>query len=108
MKLRLLCWICHNHLQKDCKDDGERRVDLYAQTPPPAAARFLLSTCASQGKRVPGDYRILLLDIKKAFLHGKISRNVYIELLAKDPMSKGEALSRKTGQVNVRHERCSC
>ena len=68
---------------------GERRDDLYAPTPPPAAARFLLSTCASQGKRGPGDYRILLLDIKKAFLYGKISRNVYIELLAEDPMSEG-------------------
>ena len=68
---------------------GERRDDLYAPTPPLAAARFLLSTCASQGKRGPGDYRILLLDIKKAFLHGKISRNVYIELPAEDPMSEG-------------------
>ena len=43
----------------------ERRDDLYAPTPPLAAARFLLSTCPSQGKRGPGDYRILLLDNKK-------------------------------------------
>ena len=68
---------------------GERRDGLYAPTPPLAAARFLLSTCASQVKRGPGDYRILLLDIKKAFLYGKISRNVYIELPAEDPMSEG-------------------
>ena len=68
---------------------GERRDDLYAPTPPQAAARFLLSTCASRGKRGPGDYRILLLDIKKAFLYGKMSRNVYIELPAEDPMSEG-------------------
>ena len=74
---------------------GERRDDLYAPTPPLAAARLLLSTCASGGKRGPGDYRILLLDIKKAFLHGKISRNVYIEPPAEDPMSEGGHLVRK-------------
>ena len=68
---------------------GERRDDLLAPTPPLAAGRFLLSTCASQGKRGPGDYRILLLDIKKGFLHGKISRMVYIKPLAEDPMSEG-------------------
>ena len=66
---------------------GERRDDLHAPTPPLAAARFLLS-CASQGKRSPGDYRILLLDIKKAFLYCKISRHVYIELPAEHPMSE--------------------
>ena len=38
---------------------GERRdEDLYAPTPSLAAARFLLSTCASQGKRGPGHHRI--------------------------------------------------
>ena len=29
------------------------------------------------------------MDIKKAFLYGKISKNVYIELPAEDPMSEG-------------------
>ena len=67
---------------------GERRDDLYAPTPPLAAARYLLSTCASRGKQGPGDYRVLLLDIKKALLYGKISRNVYIELPSEDPMSE--------------------
>ena len=52
----------------------ERRDDLYAPTPPLAAARFLLSTCASRGKRGPGDYHILFLDL---------------ELPAEDPMSEG-------------------
>ena len=45
---------------------GERRDDFYAPTPPKAAARYLLSSCASRGKRGPGDYRTLLLDMKKA------------------------------------------
>ena len=46
---------------------AERRDDLYAPTPPEAAARFLLSSCASRAKRGPGDFRILLLDIQKGF-----------------------------------------
>ena len=71
---------------------GERRDDICAPTPPSAAARFLLSTCASRGKRGQGDCRILLLDIKKAFLYGKNSRNVYADLPAEDPMSEGRHL----------------
>ena len=47
--------------------------------------------CGSWKAR-PGDYRILLLDIKKAFLYGNMSRNVYIELPAEDPMSEGRHL----------------
>ena len=57
--------------------------------PPLAAARYLLSTCASPGKPGPGNHRILLLDIRKDFLYGKISRTVYIELPSEDPMSEG-------------------
>ena len=68
---------------------GRRRDDLYAPSPPLAAVRFLLSTCVSRGKRGPGDHRILLLHIKEAFLYCKLSRNVYIELPAEDPMSEG-------------------
>ena len=47
---------------------GPRRDELYAPTPPLAAARLLLSLCASQGKEGPGNWRVLLLDVKKAFL----------------------------------------
>ena len=69
---------------------GQRRDDLYAPTPPLAAARYLLSTCASRCQQGPGNHRILLLDIRKAFLCGKMSRTVYIELPSEDPMSEGE------------------
>ena len=68
---------------------GQRRDDLYAPTPPLAPARYLLSTCASWGKQGPGNHRILLLDIRKAFLYDKISKTVYIELPSEDPMFKG-------------------
>ena len=68
---------------------GQRRDDLYDPTPPLAPARYLLSTCASWGKQGPGNHRILLLDIRKAFLYEKISKTVHIELPSEDPMSKG-------------------
>ena len=67
---------------------GQRRDDLYAPTPLMAAARYLLSTCASLGQQGPGNHRILLMDIRKAFLCGKISRTVYVELPSEDPISE--------------------
>ena len=68
---------------------GPRRDELYAPTPPLAAARMMLSLCASKGRGGPGNWRVSLLDVKKAFLYSKISRNVYIELPAEDPRSEG-------------------
>ena len=53
--------------------NGQREDDLYAPTLPVAAARFLLSTCASPGKQGPGDQRVRLSVFKKALLYGKIS-----------------------------------
>ena len=44
---------------------------------------------ARGGKQGPGNHRILLLDIKKAFVHGKISMIVHIKLPSEDPMSEG-------------------
>ena len=55
----------------------------------------LVSCCLRVGveeSEGPVDHRILLLDIKKAFLHCKVSRNVYIEQPAEDPMSEGRHL----------------
>ena len=68
---------------------GPKLDELYAPTPPLAAARMLLSKCASRGRRGPGDWRALLMDIKKAFLYAKMRRNVYIELPREDPRSEG-------------------
>ena len=68
-----------------------RRDDLFAPTPPLIAARMLVSKCASDGERGRGS-RLMLLDVKKAFLYGHIRRNVYIELPDEDPMSKSGEL----------------
>ena len=41
---------------------------LFAATPPLGAARVLLSLAASQGHGGVGRHRVMLLDVKKAFL----------------------------------------
>ena len=71
---------------------GPKQDELYAPTPPLAAARLLLSKCASRGRGRPRDWRVLLMDIKKAFLYAKMKRNVYIELPREDPRSEGGVL----------------
>ena len=66
---------------------GEARDDLFAATPPLVASRLLVSGVASRGRRGADGNRILLLDVKKAFLYGRIKRSVYIELPAEDEKS---------------------
>lgn len=58
---------------------------LFAGTPGLAIIRCLLSRVASgQGK----DYRLLVADVKTAFLYGAAKRDIYIELPPEDPRSK--------------------
>ena len=66
----------------------DRPNELYAPTPPLASARWLVSRCASCGRGGANGQRIMFIDVKKAFLYGKISRTVYIELPEEDPMSE--------------------
>jgi len=93
-------WVDHNKGSKESPQvrsrlvgqefaKGEARDDLFAATPPLTATRLLLSHLASRGRGGPGDQRILLLDVKKAFLYGYIKRSVYIELPSEDPKAKG-------------------
>jgi len=67
---------------------GKVRDDLFAATPPLMASRMLVSGVASRGRTGAGGYRVMLLDVKKAFLYGAIQRKVYIELPKEDPMSE--------------------
>ena len=58
---------------------SDKREDFYAGTPPLAATRYLLSDSVSRGR---GNMRVKLMvvDAKRAFLHGYSTRSVYIEL----------------------------
>jgi len=63
---------------------NEDRDDLFAATPPLMATKYLLSDLASKGKQ-PGEFRLMVLDIKRAFLYGEISDKIYVELPDEDP-----------------------
>ena len=64
---------------------GENRDDLFAGTPPLVATKALLSDFASNGASGPSG-RIMVLDIKRAFLYGNIAENIAINLPEEDPM----------------------
>lgn len=65
---------------------SERREDLFAGTPSMASVKFMLSLLASsEGGMAPTSTRMLILDIKRAFLHGRAKRELYVELPREDP-----------------------
>ena len=68
---------------------NDYRDDLFAGTPPLAAMRMLLSEAASRGRERSRRTKLMVLDIKKAFLYGVIRRSLYIELPPGDPRSEG-------------------
>ena len=61
---------------------SDKREDLYAGTPPITATRYLLSNTVSRRRlpNVPLSRKLMVLDIKQAFLHGIAKRLVYVEL----------------------------
>ena len=63
---------------------GGQDPELFAPTPPLAAARYVASRTASCGRGRITRRRLLSLDFKKAFLNGRISREVCVELPAED------------------------
>jgi hypothetical protein len=66
------------------------RDDLFAGTPPLFALRLLTSLTASKS-----DHKIMILDVKCAFLYGDIRREVFIELPPEDPRSRtGDLIGR--------------
>jgi hypothetical protein len=60
----------------------DKREDLYAGTPPIAATRYLLSNTVSRYRKVgiPLSRKLMVLDIRRAFLHGIATRLIHVEL----------------------------
>ena len=58
---------------------SDKREDLYASTPPLAATRYLLSDSVSRGRRSKRG-KLMVVAVKRAFLHGYCTRSIYIEL----------------------------
>ena len=61
----------------------DRRLDLFAATPPLESLRMISSICASN-QRKSQPYRILSIDIKRAYFYAPAERPVYIEIPVED------------------------
>ena len=71
----------------------EKREDFYAGTPPMAATRYPLSDTVSRGRGTVGRRRkLMVLDVKRASLHGVAARAIYVE---------SQTRSRKMGSMWV-------
>ena len=64
------------------------RDDLFAATPHLAAFRYLVSEATTSNWKNDFTKKLMVLDVKRAFLHGVITRDVFIELPDEDPMKK--------------------
>ena len=60
----------------------DKRLDLFAATPPLESLRLILSRCASyQYAAKEGDnYVVMYSDVKRAYFHAPAKRAVYIEI----------------------------
>ena len=61
----------------------DKRLDLFAATPPLESLRMVSSMCASNQRRSQ-PYRILSIDIKRAYFYAPAERPVYIEIPVED------------------------
>ena len=59
---------------------GDPMDDLFAATPPLQGIKLMVSMCASE----PGK-RLMILDVKRAFLYGKVTRPIFTKLPREDP-----------------------
>ena len=59
---------------------GERIDELFAGTPSLSSVKIALHLAAEGGC----DYKLMVMDVKCAFLYGKMKRNIYIELPTQD------------------------
>ena len=62
------------------------RDDVFASTPPLSATRFLLSDYCSRSQHGSRHLKLLILDIKKAFLYGNIEDEIDGDLPDEDVM----------------------
>ena len=59
----------------------DNRLDLFAATPPLEALRIICSICASHQRRGRGrDFRMMFIDVRRAYFYAKTIRPVYIEI----------------------------
>ena len=79
IRQKVRCRLVAQEIRRGRKDD-----ELFAGTPSLTAVKVILAKMASRRKE---GMELMVLDVKCAFLYGKIVRPVYIELPGQDPMS---------------------
>ena len=79
---------------------SDKREGLYAGTPSLAATRYLLSDTVSRGRRNKRG-KLMVVDVKRAFLHGYCTRSIYIELPGAE--SQGGEVCGKAPQGIIRY-----
>ena len=82
------------------------RDDLFATTPALATFRYLVSEASTSNWKGDFNKKLMVLDVKRAFLHGIITRDVFIELPDEDPM-KMRGMGGKFEKHHVWHARCA-
>ncbi len=75
----------------------DNRLDLFAATPPLESLRLMCSLCASnQNRQRP--FRMLSIDVKRAYFYAKAQRPVYIEIPIEDYEDGDEKM---VGKLNL-------
>jgi len=62
---------------------GDPRDDIFAATPPLLGAKFLASRCATR-TQAGWTRRLMVLDVRRAFLYGRTRRRIYMRLPKED------------------------
>ena len=75
----------------------DKRLDLFAATPPLESLRLLCSLCASKQQRHE-HFRLMAIDVKRAYFYVKARRAVFIEIPAEDREEGDEQL---VGKLNL-------
>jgi len=61
----------------------DSRLDLFAATPPLESLRLMCSMCASNQARAD-PFRVMAIDVRRAYFYAKVTRPVYIEIPIED------------------------
>ena len=69
----------------------EKRLDLFAATPPLETIKFLIAQCAQhQNHRDP--WRVAVFDVKRAYFYAPATRPIYIEIPKEDKNSEDQGM----------------
>ena len=81
------------------------RDDVFSPTPSVETVTMMISSLASRGRRCPGQFRLVGIDVKRAFFYAPINRDVWVELL-EEQRRPGQKCG-KLRKGALRHSRCA-